>query len=132
VELLKRYAGNKGTALIYPNMYSLYGLSGVRPATFAYQHWIDVCPDKVVRKDATTILEHPPDVIVLMEMPEFYYSFHEAHFRGRRFSGQRFMHNAITTLISGDRYKLMDTFVARGHPPIKVWVLRANLKNKDA
>src|SRR5262249_25488946 len=109
------------TILVYPHMPMLYGLANRRPATFSYMHWLDVCPDHIAEQDAAAILEHPPAVIVYMEISPAVFAELEKDFRGGKPSGQRKLVAAVESLVQD--YRLVATYTAPGENlPIKVWV----------
>jgi hypothetical protein len=119
-ELIRRHSREEETILTYPHIPVFYGLAQRQPATRAVNHWIDVCPDEVAVADAQRIREHPPAMIVMLDMPEKGYRSQEDIYRNGQPSGQRELAAAIESLTRD--YKLVGVFES-GYPPwpIKVW-----------
>ncbi|HEY8505881.1 MAG TPA: hypothetical protein VIL46_14955, partial [Gemmataceae bacterium] len=109
--------------LLYPHLSVLHALADRPPATFARQHWFDVCPDAVVARDAAHVLRHPPALIVEMRMGPEVYRLYEELYRGGRACGQRQMGTTLDTLRPG--YERVATFPVPGSGlPVEVWVRR--------
>jgi hypothetical protein len=84
--------------LCFPNYALFYVLAHREPGVFAYMHWFDIVSDGLVREDEARIREHPPAVILSVEMPESMMSRMESKFRNGAPSGQREMLALIKTL----------------------------------
>jgi hypothetical protein len=82
----------------YPNYALLYTLSHRDPGVFAYMHWFDIASDKLAREEAARIREHPPAVMVFVNLPESVILDNERKFRGGKRSGQRDLAAAIQTM----------------------------------
>lgn len=119
-ELIRSHAGEDEAIFTYPVWHIFYALADRKPATFAFMHFWDVCPDDLAIRDAERILEHPPAVIVASELPEDEYRSAELAFRAGKPSGQRQLAAAIARLTAD--YDLLQTYTSSGnHYPIKVW-----------
>jgi hypothetical protein len=86
------------TIFCFPNNALLYVLAHRDPGVFAYMHWFDIASDRLVRADEAKIREHPPAVILSVEMPEALIGRMEDKFRNGAPSGQREMLALIKTL----------------------------------
>jgi hypothetical protein len=94
------------TILCFPNYALFYVLSHRSPATFAYMHWFDIVPDSLAREEANRIREHPPAVILYVDLPENLIEIKELSYRAGRRSGQRDMMSAIQSLPG---YRVIET-----------------------
>jgi hypothetical protein len=94
------------TILCFPNYALFYVLSHRSPATFAYMHWFDIVPDSLAREEAKRIREHPPAVILYVDLPENLIEIKELSYRAGRRSGQRDMMSAIQSLPG---YRVIET-----------------------
>lgn len=84
--------------LCFPNYALFYVLAHRAPATFAFMHWFDIVPDALAKEEAKRIQEHPPAVILFVDLPEEIIQVKEMSYRGGRRSGQRDMIAAIQSL----------------------------------
>ena len=82
------------------------------PPTYGFVHYLDVAPDAVCERDARTLIEHPPSVIVRLVQPEELVRFEERYFRGSRPSGGRKIIAAMDQLSPG--YRLLETIKLPG------------------
>jgi len=105
---IQKYSRPDEPIFVYPNLALFYVLSHRMPATFAYIHYIDVCPDFIDKADAAAILAKRPAVIVYIRQTEAQLLGSEKNFRGGRRSGLRDMLAAIDKLES--EYRIADTF----------------------
>jgi hypothetical protein len=122
-DLIQRHSQYDDPILVFPYMPILYGLADRRPATFAFQHWTDVCPEYVANADMDHLLAHPPAVMVILELTDSYYAQQEQAYRHGQTSAQRRMLVELARMTRD--YKLCGKFLAPGtNLPIKVWVRR--------
>lgn len=122
-QLIEQHSAPDETVFVYPHMPIFYTLADRRPPTFAAVHFFDVSPDYIARRDAQTILEQPPAVIVDFEFTEEQILDNEHLFRDGNRSGQRDMIAAIKTLTAD--YDLLESYVVspRGNT-VRVWAKR--------
>jgi hypothetical protein len=98
----------------------LYLLSHRSPATLGYVHFIDVTPDDVYVRDAETLREHPPAVIVFMDYDEAKLREGEINWRNGRRSGERVLASAVESL--RNQYKFIDVLqIPRTGGQLEVW-----------
>jgi hypothetical protein len=122
-EIIQRHSNPDEPILVFPFMPIFYGLADRQPATFAFQHWTDVCPEDIANADMDTLLKHPPAVMVIMELPDGAYAQQEQAYRAGQISAQRRMVAELDRMTCD--YKLAGKFLAPGtNRPIKVWVRR--------
>jgi hypothetical protein len=80
--------------------------------TYGFLHYLDVAPDALCRRDAQTLLDHPPSVIVRLMVDEEALRWDEDYFRGNRPSGTRRITEAMDKLSGG--YRLIETVKVPG------------------
>jgi hypothetical protein len=125
-EIIQRNSTHDERILVFPFMPILYGLADRRPATFAFQHWTDVCPEDVCSTDTDYLIEHPPAVMVIMELPDAAYAQQERDYRDGQPSAQRRMVAELERMTGS--YRLGGKLLAPGsNRPIKVWVRKAGV-----
>jgi hypothetical protein len=110
--LIRSHSCSHEPILVYPHMPIIYGLTDRPLATFAYMHWMDVCPDHVAQADAEQLRRSPPRIMVVMAMSDEMYAGEEAAYRGGRISGQRRLQTAIDEL--RPRYRLLYSYEVPG------------------
>jgi hypothetical protein len=120
-ELVAARTGADEPLYVFPNLPVLYALTGRRPATFGLAHWVDLCPDQVAARDARTLLERPPHLIVRRRDTLAQVAGEEALFRAGAHSGVRAVFEALEEL--RPRYRLVWTFTDAATAPIDVWEL---------
>ena len=109
------------TLLVYPYFPLFYAVTGLRPPTYAFNHFMDVTPDWVVARDFETLRRTPPAVIVFMVQDPEQVSGTEKVFRHGAASETRRIATAITDLTSTD-YHLLDSFkVPSEGRELQVW-----------
>lgn len=107
----------------FPNIPLFYVLSGEYPRTFALVHYWDVCPDDVARRDARTLRDDPPAVIVELRFYPEVWVVHEQAFRRGKPSGQRAIQAAIDGLVDGGNYeRRLEVPTPSGDSTLIVWV----------
>jgi hypothetical protein len=122
--LIKLHVRPGDEILAFPLMQVFYGMAGTKSPTLCLNHWFDVCPDRVATEDARRLREHPPALIIAMELPEGAFEVHERLFRAGARSGQRDLWDAIVELRG--HYKPVGLFKSPGHGvPIGVWARKA-------
>ena len=119
--ILRQSTGPDDRILAFPAFQIFYGLADRMPATFAFMHWLDVCPDHLAAADAARILADPPAAIVYMQLPPPAQGALEAQFRQGRPGGQRLLAETIEQLLP--RYKVARVYRAPGSGfPVGVFV----------
>lgn len=105
---------------VYPYLPMFYVLSGRRPSTHAFTHFIDVAPDAICRRDAAQLLQNPPKMIVELEESPQNRENEERVFRAGEQSGSRMIVNAIRKLTQS--YRLLESFQVPGSGgTLRVW-----------
>lgn len=85
-----------------------YILTDGYPPTIAFNHFIDVAPDAICRKDANTLLETRPSVIVYTPVKDGEIAEWEHDFRASHPSGQRDLVATLDKLTASD-YRPVET-----------------------
>jgi hypothetical protein len=99
-----------------------YILTDGYPPTIAFNHFIDVAPDVVCRRDAQTLSAAKPSVIVYTPLHPGEILEWERDFRASRSSGQRDLIVTLDRLTASD-YRLVDTLHMPGSErPVAVYV----------
>lgn len=119
-KLIQENTRSGDTLLVYPYFPIFYVLTGLNPPTYAFNHYIDVCPDSVCRQDAATLRIHPPDAIVYMRETSGDLQRDEGIFRSGGTSGSREVAETIEAIASGYR-KLLSTVVPGSGRTIEVY-----------
>jgi hypothetical protein len=105
----------------FPNMQVFYAIARAKSPTLCMNHWFDICTDDVAIDDARRLRQHPPAVIIAMELPSLAYGAHEGFFRAGKPSGQRVLWETVMDLVSG--YEKVAGFRSPGFGvPVRVWV----------
>ena len=122
-KLVREHTRPGDSLVVYPYLPIFYVLTDLNPATYAFNYYLDVCPDAVCREDASRMLRNPPDAIIFMVEDDASVKRDEATFRGGRESGSRAVVAAILTLRGGYR-KLLSAPVPGGLRTIEVYSRR--------
>jgi len=123
LQAVKAHSKPGDTLLTYPYLPLFYALSGLRPPTYAYLHYIDVTPDTIADRDRAALLRTRPAVIVYQRDSEADLKGAEILYRGGKPSGSRRFAEAIETL--GKEYQLVDTIEGPGMTrPIRIIAAR--------
>jgi hypothetical protein len=126
--IIERNSKHDERILVFPFMPILYGLADRQPLTFAFQHWTDVCPEDVCDTDTDYLVEHPPAVMVIMELPDWAYAQQERDYRDGQPSAQRRLVAELDRMTR--EYELFSKLLAPGSKrPIKVWVRKARVSS---
>jgi hypothetical protein len=124
--IIERNSKHDERILVFPFMPIFYGLADRQPLTFAFQHWTDVCPEDVCNTDTDYLVEHPPAVMLIMELPDGVYAQQERDYRDGQPSAQRRLVAELDRMTRD--YKLCSKLLAPGSNwPIKVWVRKAGV-----
>lgn len=106
--------------LAYPYLPAFYTLSGLRPPTFAFVHYIDVAPDSVSKRDAEALPELRPKFILELDLSAGRQSADEEVFRQGRQSGSRLVMEAIRSLTPS--YRLLESVSVPGSgDALRLW-----------
>lgn len=122
-ELVNTYTPPGGTLLVYPYFPLFYSLTGRQPATYVFNHYIDVCPDRLCRIDAAAIELKPPDAIVYMVEDDAELAKEERVFRSGLHCASRDVAAAIERLAPGYR-KLLSVRVPGSFRTLEVYSRR--------
>ena len=112
---------NGDRLLVFPLMANFYALTGLPPATYAYSHFIDICPDSIAAADAASLYSDPPAFFILQPVDNQTLASLEYGFRDGKDSGERAVQRAIVDVISRDHYVLVHEWKGDTGPPIQVW-----------
>jgi hypothetical protein len=125
---LRDHSGPRREAYLFFYLPQFYLLSGTRPATYSFTPFIDVASDEVARRDAQTLLDHPPPVIGYTVVDGAELTQWETDFRAGRPSGQRDLVAALDRLVAD--YQLLDTLAMPGSGrPLRVYVQKNPLSD---
>jgi hypothetical protein len=119
--LIQENAPAGGTLFVYPYFPLFYVLTGMNPPTYGFNHYLDVAPDTVCERDARTLIEHPPSIIVRLIQPEALVRFNERYFRGGKLSGARKIVAAMDEL--SPSYRLLETIKLPGSGSVDLQIL---------
>jgi hypothetical protein len=110
----------------FPNISGLYAITDRFPHSKAVVTWFDFLPDDLANYEAKRIQEHPPKVIVNLELPQNAWNVHEALFRNGKKLGQRKILEAINSLTAENNssYELIYSKKLNPESVIYVWVKR--------
>lgn len=122
-KLVREHTRPGDSLLVYPYFPVFYVVTGLNPPTYAFNHYLDVCPDSICAQDAATLRAHPPDAIVYLVQSEEDLRKDELVFRSGRRSGSREVARAIEELAA--RYqKLLSSRVPGSARVIEVYTRR--------
>ena len=102
-----------GTLFVYPYFPTLYSLTGLRPPTYGYLHYLDVAPTWLCERDARTLVQNPPSVLVRLVESEGQLQWSEWLYRDGKRSGTREIIAAMDRITP--RYRLLETFAVPGY-----------------
>jgi len=119
--LIRANSDPDDAVLAFPHLWTLTGLAERRTFGFVPVYWFDTCPDVLARADAALLLEHPPQVIVSMDLPEAFFADQEVFFRHGAPSGQRDLYAAMHTVIERDHYVELAKFDFTRNPSVRIW-----------
>ncbi len=112
-ELIREHAPPGGTLFVYPYFPMFYVMTGLRPPTYGYLHYLDVAPDWLCERDAKTLVERPPSVIVRLVESEQQLAWSESLYRGKQISGTRKIIAAMDQL--APQYRVLGSFALPGY-----------------
>jgi hypothetical protein len=121
--LVQQHTKPGDSLLVYPYFPVFYVVTGLNPPTYAFNHYVDVCPDSICAQDAATLRAHPPDAIVYMVENEEDLARDELVFRSGRKSGSREVARVIEDLAAGYQ-KLLSSPVPGSTRVIEVYTRR--------
>lgn len=105
VDAIRRHSRPSDPVFVFPHVPLLYSLSGRRPPTFGYVHFIDVAPDALVRSDLEILRARPPRVIVTFTHLPGGDAYNEWLFRGGRRSAQKDLADYLMQLGESPAYE---------------------------
>ena len=107
----------------FPNISGLYAITGRLPHSKSIVTWFDFLPDKLAVDEANRLLEHPPQIIVNLQLPQNAWDMHETYFRDGEKMGQRKIRDAINNLTTklNSPYILVYTNQTSPETVIQVW-----------
>ena len=115
----RAFAGDR--LMVFPLMANLYALAGLPPATYAYSHYIDICPDSIAAADAASLYTRPPAFFIVQPADDQTLTSLEYAFRAGQHSGERAVQQAIFDIVSRGHYVLVHEWRGKSGPPIQVW-----------
>lgn len=118
--IIKTHSSPGDTIFTFPTMPLFYLLSDRWFPTYSGNHNIDVIPDSLSEREATTLLKKRPAVIVFMDMPPINYEIDDILWRGGHPSGLHGIADSIRTLARS--YDLAGSFQPYNGSPIRVLV----------
>lgn len=121
--LVQEHTKPGDSLIVYPYFPVFYVVTGLNPPTYAFNHYIDVCPDSICIQDAATLRAHPPDAIVYLVENDEDLTRDELVFRAGRKSGSREVARAIEDLAAGYK-KLLSSQVPGSSQVIEVYARR--------
>jgi hypothetical protein len=89
---------------VFPHMPILYLLTDRYPSTFTLVQWFDFSSRHALAADMSRTEDHPPRVVVIVEVPDWVYTAHESLFWGGHTSAQRSMRDRLERLVHADPY----------------------------
>ena len=120
VDDIREHSNSSDPIAELASMPVLYLLSHRGPSTQGYVHFIDVTPDDVYVRDAETLRQHPPAVIIFMDYDEARMREDEIIWRNGRPSGERALASSVESLRS--QYKFIDVLqIPRTDRRLEVW-----------
>jgi hypothetical protein len=106
-------------------------ISNRKQPSFAPVTYFDVCPDSFAIQTAFELRCHEPKVMVVFDIPDKDWKFHEDAFRAGSPSGQRALWKSVSDLTSSGHYHLLDKYADGGYGWIlQVWVRNENSSKK--
>jgi hypothetical protein len=121
--LIQEHTKPGDSLLVYPYFPAFYVLTALNPPTYAFNHYLDVCPDSTCIQDAATLRAHPPDAIVYLVENDQDLARDELVFRSGRKSGSRQVAQTIEELAVGYQ-KLLSASVPGSSRIIEVYSRR--------
>lgn len=109
----------------FPHILFFNVLTKTVQPTFAKVHYFDVCPDDIAKADAIRLGQHPPRMVIWLDMPDWVWDFHEQAFRGGRRSGQRELAKTVMQWLNTGEFNEIGCFTTPGVN----WKLRVLLRN---
>lgn len=89
IDLIEENSTPEDTVYQFPHIPLFNYITHRQTGTFAPIHYFDVCPDTIARRDAVTLRENPPKIVIWCEFGDSLWNFHEDYFRSGEESGQR-------------------------------------------
>jgi hypothetical protein len=121
--LVRAHTKRGDSLLVYPYFPLFYVLTELDPPTYAFNHYLDVCPDSICIQDAATLRANPPDAIVYLVESDEDLSKDELVFRSGKKSGSREVARAIEEIAAGYQ-KLLSSQVPGSSRVIEVYSRR--------
>jgi len=120
-DYIRQYVHPGDEIFAFPNMQVFYGIARAKSPTLCINHWFDICPDDIAIADARRLQEHPPALIIALDLPDEAYGLHETYFRQGKPSGQRVLWDSVMKLTQ--RYQKLATFRSNHIDlrPVVVW-----------
>lgn len=86
--------------------------------TYSPVHYFDVCPDNIAEKDAKSLRNDPPKMVIWCEFGDDLWNFHEDYFRDGNISGQQKIREFYNDCVQKNYKKLYE------YQALSVWLLK--------
>lgn len=116
IDLIEENSTPQDTVYQFPHIPLFNYITHRQTGTFAPIHYFDVCPDYVASRDAETLSENPPKIVIWCEFGDAVWNFHEEYFRNGEESGQRDIREFYRSYVQ-THYEL-----AYEYDAISVWI----------
>jgi 4-amino-4-deoxy-L-arabinose transferase-like glycosyltransferase len=110
VDNIWQYSVSENDVFIFPHVPVIYLASGKVPPTKTVVQWFDVSSPAAIDSDIETLLNHPPNVIVLCNLPEKVKNSHESLFNNGEESGLTKMERELYAMVRNGSYRVVGSY----------------------
>lgn len=122
VEAINIYSNLDDTVYEFPHAPLFNCLTERKLGTFAVSHFVDVCPDEVLRSDIDKLKDTPPKMFIYVKLHEGEWRINETFYRASKYSARKDMEHFYDTYIKNN-YKCIYNY-----KNIYVWVREASVQ----
>ena len=102
VEAINIYSNSDDTVYEFPHAPLFNCLTERKLGTFAVSHFVDVCPDEVLRRDIAKLKDTPPKIFIYVKLRESEWRGNESYFRAGKYSARKDMEHFYDTYIKNN------------------------------
>ena len=118
VDLINKNTTSSDTVYEFPFITIFNVLTERSLGTYSPVHYFDVCPDNIAERDAKTLKNDPPKMIIWCEFGDDLWNFHENYFRDGNVSGQQKIRDFYNGYVKKNYKKLYE------YQSLSVWLLK--------
>ena len=102
VEAINIYSNSDDTVYEFPHAPLFNCLTERKLGSFAVSHFVDVCPDEVLRDDIARLKANPPKMFIYVKLHESAWRGNENYFRAGKYSARKDMEHFYDTYIKNN------------------------------